>query len=1021
MATNGNDTITFSGTLQQFTATLTNAYSGYTLSIDEEKNVNNTAYDGLNGTDTLIMSSLGDVLLIDNGSGVQMIRNVESIIASAGGDVINLASTTYIITTNMNINGGAGDDILWANSGNDTIRGLDGNDIIDGGPGFDNIDGGTGNDYLSGGTGSDTYTFSDNTFFGNDVISEGADAEINNILFTPFSDINDLTFTISGFDLIIDVNNGAFGGSITILGQFSAPGAGIDNIFFSSNGTTFDLRSITKPNEAPVAGDDAFGGDEDNTITGNVLGNDTDSYGGSISAVAGTITTAAGGTVVLGADGNFTYTPLADFFGADSFDYEVVDGQGGSDFGTVTLTVAPVNDAPVAGDDSFAGDEDTAIAGNVLGNDSDIDGDTIYVWPQTITTAAGGTVEILSNGDFTYTPAADFYGADSFDYYLKDGNGGIDIGTVDLAVNDVPDAIAPNIEIRVSHGNIATQYIDSTDGYDLVPDAYGTSYSVKNNVMGVAGVAAKTQVTYSFADANTAAVSLDTAWNSMKNVEVSSDQAGNITLSNFVHTDVTFGNGGDSFVQITDAKRGFITTGDGNDTVVIEALTNNSGWSNLFDIKTNEGNDTIDFAGDKGITKVTIEAGSGDDTVYLDGNYKASQVYLGEGDDVIYGGAGNDVIYGGNGDALSYVDKAFADSVLFPTLKERVDIRNLTPSGETALGITDPNLNVSWDATATITFRKGYAGYDNSLGIYSIADDGTIVSASLLWENVKTAGLNTAHQIDIPGGTDGGNYGFFIIADGNTLNNGYGNLDTSDPGNIKFIYGYGTAGERAATIHDNGNDISVVYDDGTTTALLKGGVYHTTERGEAADLNADGKTHAVSGLLTQGNTDVLRIGFEDLKNLGDGDYEDVLFDLNINKVTIDNSETGNDTLYGGAGNDTLYGEAGDDILAGGAGNDTLYGGSGADTFVFDSLVGKDTVKDFQKGQDRLDISDILDGYDASDNLADFVKFAISGSNTDIKVNVDGVGNDFVTIATIAGVKITDSVDTLAANGTLLVL
>ena len=941
MATNGNDFITFSGSMQQLTVTLVNAYSGYTISIDDEKRLNNDSYDGLGGTDTLFMTSAGDALFIDDGAGNQVFNNIETILAGNGGDIIDLAHATMTVNNGVNIIGAAGDDILWGNIGDDTLTGANGEDILDGGPGHDSLNGGADNDYLSGGAGEDVYIFS-GTDFGDDTLVEAASSEINTIKFTNAVTQGDITFQFSGNDLIL--NAGSFG-TITIVGQYDGGGAGIDTIEFN-DGSTFDLRSVDIPNVDPVAEDDAF-----------------------------------------------------------------------------------------------TGVEDTPITGNVLGNDSDSDGGTLSVTAQTITTAAGGTVELLANGDFTYTPAADYNGTDSFEYTLNDGQGGTDTASVDLDIAAV--AETTNLDIRVSHGNIATKFIDSTDGYDLVaPQTYGVNEIVDAVTMDVAGASANAQVSYSFADADSASVTLDSSWNSMKNVEVSAQGAGNITLNNFVHTDVSFGDGGNSTISITDAKRGFIETGDGNDAITIDALTNNAHWSNVFDIDSGAGDDVIDFSGDKGITKTVIDTGAGDDDVSLSGNYKASEVDLGTGndsatggngadtifggvgDDTLSGGAGDDILYGGNNDLLIAQDKEFSDDIMFPELQERKDIKDLNPSGEPSLGVKDPNLNVDFDATATITFEKGVAGYNNSLGIYSIAEDGTIQMASLLWENVKDAGYNTAHQIDIPGGENGGDFGFFIIANGDRTNSGYDGMDTGEVGNIRFVYDLGGAGERAATIYDNGNDVSVVYDDGTVQAGLSGNVYHTTERGASADLNADGKVHTVSGLESSDNTDSLMIGFEDLKNLGDADYEDVLFSLDVNTNYIDTSEQGNDVLDGGDGNDVLYGEGGDDVLIGGAGNDTLHGGTGADTFVFNSLDGTDTVKDFSFAEgDKLDITGILDGYDENvDDLADFIHLVVDqgNMNTIMQIDSDGQGGDFQNVAVFEGVAITDGLETLVQNGNLIV-
>jgi Ca2+-binding RTX toxin-like protein len=162
----------------------------------------------------------------------------------------------------------------------------------------------------------------------------------------------------------------------------------------------------------------------------------------------------------------------------------------------------------------------------------------------------------------------------------------------------------------------------------------------------------------------------------------------------------------------------------------------------------------------------------------------------------------------------------------------------------------------------------------------------------------------------------------------------------------------------------------------------------------------------VSGLADPNSDDVLRIGFEDLRYTGDADYEDVLFDLNINGSTHDPSETGRDVLIGGAGNDTLYGEAGDDILVVGLGADRIYGGSGSDTIVFDTL---DTLVDiifgFESGSngDHINLSALLQGFDSGDIAGNFVQLANVSGGTEIRVNADGdVGGAFTTVALIDG-------------------
>lgn len=414
-------------------------------------------------------------------------------------------------------------------------------------------------------------------------------------------------------------------------------------------------------------------------------------------------------------------------------------------------------------------------------------------------------------------------------------------------------------------------------------------------------------------------------------------------------------------------------------------------WSNV-------GDDFIDGA----LGNDIIDGGPGNDELLGGGDN--DQIFGGEGDDILLGEEGDDILYGGTDLALRDLDQEFLDTVSFPDLVEGTNIVDLVPPGTPALGIDNDNLTLEFDGTATLTFRHGFAGYNNSLGIYRIADDGTIQDASILWGNVKTAGFNTSHTIDLPLLPDGGEFGFFIIANGDRRNDSYDGLDIATEGNIRFVYDFGGVGERDATVTDDGSLVSTVYDDGTTVLALSGPDYHTTTRGGDNSINGDGKTHAVSGSVEEFGSQVLRIGFEDLPNLGDADFEDVLFDLDIDRIRIDASEVGNDTLNGGAGNDILYGEAGDDLLIIGDGQDEAHGGSGRDTFRFDVLdTDIDTIMDFDDsvGGDVLDLSLILSfDSDTDDVISDFVQLVQNGDDTEIQVDANGDTGVFTAIALV---------------------
>src|SRR5439155_628171 len=134
--------------------------------------------------------------------------------------------------------------------------------------------------------------------------------------------------------------------------------------------------SIGGTNDAPVAVNDSYTTAEDTTLTvaaPGVLANDTDVDGDTLSAVL--VSQPTHGSLTLNANGSFTYTPMANYNGTHFLTYKANDGQTDSGIATVTITIAAVNDAPVAVNDSYSTAEDTTlnVAGpGVLANDSDV-------------------------------------------------------------------------------------------------------------------------------------------------------------------------------------------------------------------------------------------------------------------------------------------------------------------------------------------------------------------------------------------------------------------------------------------------------------------------------------------------------------------------------------------------------------------------------------------------------------------------------------------------------------------------
>src|SRR5207302_1492981 len=152
-----------------------------------------------------------------------------------------------------------------------------------------------------------------------------------------------------------------------------------------------------------------------NVAAKGVLANDTDVDGDVLSAVL--VSGPSHGALTLNANGSFVYTPAANYNGSDSFTYKANDGTADSNVATVTLTINPVNDAPLPGPDTFSTNEDTTLtvaAPGVLGNDTDVDGDTLSAI--LVTGPAHGTFALSADGSFVYMPTANYNGADSFTY-----------------------------------------------------------------------------------------------------------------------------------------------------------------------------------------------------------------------------------------------------------------------------------------------------------------------------------------------------------------------------------------------------------------------------------------------------------------------------------------------------------------------------------------------------------------------------------------------------------------------------
>ncbi len=227
-------------------------------------------------------------------------------------------------------------------------------------------------------------------------------------------------------------------------------------------------------NRTPNAIPDAVTTSEDvaTPITGNVLTNDRqqnpDGATEKLTVTDARTQITDKGTLVLNADGSYTYTPKPNANGQDVFTYTVSDeasrphihglsgllyGGGHTDTATLTINITPVNDDPVAGNGTLTVTEDTPKPGT-LPQATDVDtGDTLTYSITTAQQPTKGTVVITDSatGAYTYTPNLNANGADSFTYTVKDQNGGTATGTINVNITPVnDDPVAGNGTLTVT-------------------------------------------------------------------------------------------------------------------------------------------------------------------------------------------------------------------------------------------------------------------------------------------------------------------------------------------------------------------------------------------------------------------------------------------------------------------------------------------------------------------------------------------------------------------------------------------
>ena len=734
---------------------------------------------------------------------------------------------------------------------------------------------------------------------GNGSVSINTDGTLNYSPDANFNGTDQITYTID------DGNGGTDTGTVTV--------------------------TVNSVNDAPVADDETASTNEDTPLsTIDVLTGDTDVDGDILTVTAAS---AGNGTVSINTDGTLNYSPNANFNGSDTISYTVSDGNGGTDTGIVTVTINPVNDPPVADDETASTNEDTPLSIiDVLTGDTDVDGDTLTV---TLASASNGTVSINTDNTLNYTPNANFNGVDTISYTVSDGNGGTDTGTVTVTVNPVNDAPVADDEVNftpqgtplvvvgapnVDPNNLLTGDIDP-DGDNLLITTF--------QIAGISTV---------FAAGAGASI----------------DAVGILTISaTGTYAFVPNANFSGAVPQITytvsdDSLNGVLTdTGTLNLTVTptSQIIVINQSFAGDFGRFFNESFFVVDTNGDPlsfGVT-TTGTPTSTNFTVQNDVTFSRSAQFIGTG--FTFDGSNN--VTGGKIDQINFIFNAQSTTV---TLAVAVGFNMSAVAFFDALALAPSDSEAALDSL----FAQYQFTYSGSTG-----------------NDTFIGGINT----DIIAG------------------NGGDDILEGDPGNDVIDGGDGDDTLRGG----DGNDV------------LIGGDGRDTLSGGAGNDTADYSTAPDSINVFIGENIEIDDGYGNfgdlfgIENIIGSDFDDVIIG------------GGTNILFGGDGNDDIDAGAGDDVLAGGPGQDTLRGGQGADLFVLDLLdVGiGDIISDYNRADgDVVDLTDLFE-VDADnstattndDNLSDFVRiepFNLSG----LEVDVNGLegGQNWQTVAQLNGVS-----------------
>ena len=441
-------------------------------------------------------------------------------------------------------------------------------------------------------------------------------------------------------------------------------------------------------NTSPFILDEYIISDEDVSFSLNPLVNDIDIDGDTLTLVS--VSNGVNGNSTISADGTITYKPDINFWGADIISYMVSDGNGGSAYGAVNVTVLSVNDTPTGSPVGLlaAGEEDkiyTILQNDLLAGFSDVDGDALSITELAIN---HGTLSSFnsSTGSWIFTPDSNYNGIVNLTYGITDGSSGNVSGTDrSFSLDPVNDTIqagddygSVNEDSKFTASFDVLMANDSDGDGDVLHisgiDTAGTLGQVTDNGDGtfnynpngafdylIAGESTIDSFVYTVSDGNggndTATVAITI--NGVNNAPIANDDKGAVNED----SSVTF-----SFAQLfandinVDGVNQTITAIDTTGTagsVVIDTVNQTITYSadaDAFDLLTTGAvaQDSFKYtlqgsSGETSAATVAISVVGVDDGVSLFGTVRRDILNGTSGEDRIKGNNGNDVIYGGEG------------------------------------------------------------------------------------------------------------------------------------------------------------------------------------------------------------------------------------------------------------------------------------------------------------------------------------------------------------------------------------